>query len=64
MARSRDRRFLPINGEMSSIPRWTVQSAALIIAGVIAAAVSHGRMGAVLLIGGVLIALRATRPQG
>jgi len=48
---------------MSAIPTWAVQSAGLIIAGVIVAAVSHGRLGAALLIGGVLMALRATRAQ-
>jgi hypothetical protein len=56
--------FIPIHRGMTSIPTWALQSAGLILAGVIAVAVSHGRMGAGLLIGGVLIALRATRPHG
>jgi hypothetical protein len=50
-------------GEMTSIPMWIVESAALIIAGAIAAAFSNGRIGGILLIVGVVIALRATRPQ-
>jgi hypothetical protein len=52
-----------MHGEMTSIPMWIVESAAFIIAGAIAAALSNGRIGAFLLIAGVLIALRATRPQ-
>jgi hypothetical protein len=52
-----------MHGEMTSIPMWIVESAAFIIAGTIEAAFSNGRWGALLLIAGVVIALRATRPE-